>query len=203
MGKFDSRPDLARSKYIIIASVAAIAMVLGAMSVGAVYKKNNPDGNYPILSQVYPLPVNDTNNASSSETKHSNGPQQIAPSFASQQTIPLASHQDWVKKALSTDPINIQVRVGLSQPIVQVNALGLNVGVPAAGDVLQGVGTVLDEVTGSGGASTTTPDIGGSSQTTDSGSTSTQPATPPSSTTPPSDEQASNLISNNESNLVP
>lgn len=206
MGKFNSSPDLARSKYIIVASVAAIAMVLGAMSVGAIYKRQVPAGANPILSQVYPLPVSDGGNTSSG-AKNNSGPVQITPTFTSQQTIPLAAHQDWGKKALLTDPVNIQVRVGLTQPIVQVNALGINVSVPAATDVLQGVGSVLDGGTGSNTSAATPTDTSGTSQTTGSGSGSGQtPVTPPTDNTPSNDEQASNVSSTSSSselNLLP
>jgi hypothetical protein len=202
MGKLNSGHDLARSKYIIVASVAAVAMVLGAMSVGAIYKKGVASGNNPILSQVYPLPVSGGDN-SSSGPKKSSDPQQITPTFARQQTIPLATHQDWGKKALLTDPVNIQVRVGLTQPIVQVNALGLNVGVPAVTDVLQGVGGVLDGVTGSNTTTATQTETTDTTPT-DSGSGPEQtPATPPTNNAPSADEQASNLTSNSELNLVP
>jgi hypothetical protein len=193
MGKFETDQDLARSKYIIIASVAAIAMVLGAMSVGAMYRKNPAGGKNPILSQIYPIPVNDTDDGSSSGKKST--PERITPSFSKEQSIPLDAHPDWGKKALLTDPINLQVRVGLTQTGVQVNALGLTVGLPA-NDVLQGVSGILDEV-GNGPVVPTPNENSGA----DSNTGSNADQTPPVNTdqqTPPNNEQASTLSASNE-----
>jgi hypothetical protein len=187
MGKFETGQDLARSKYIIIASVAAIGMVLGAMSVGAMYRKQTAGGKNPILSQLYPIPANDTGDGSSSGKKST--PQKITPSFSKEQSIPLAAHQDWGKKALLTDPVNLQVRVGLTQTGIQVNTLGLTVGLPPVNDVLQGVSGALDGL--SGGASTTPNDSDNSGTSGNTGSSSDQ--TTPTDTgeqTPPNNEQA-------------
>lgn len=201
MGKFDTDQDLARSKYIIIASVAAVAMVLGAMSVGALYRKNPAGGHAnPVLSQIYPIPASDNDDDSSSNKKTSGKPEQITPSFTKEQTIPLATHQDWGKKALLTDPVNLQVRVGLTQAGVQANALGLNVGLPPVKDVLQDVTGIIDDV-GSGATTSTPSDTGNTGNQNGTGGDQTPSAT--TEQTPPKDEQASTLGANSELIVTP
>jgi hypothetical protein len=146
MGRLDSGRDLTRSKYIIVASTAAVAMVLGAMSVGAKLRPDSPatPGGSETLSQIYPIPVkNAGDNAVLTPSNISKSAK-----LTQQQTIPLAKHTDWSKQVLRTDPVNLQVRVGLTKVAVQVNTLGATVDIPeVVNDTANTAAGVVDAIT--------------------------------------------------------
>ncbi|HEU4913806.1 MAG TPA: hypothetical protein VFT16_00160 [Candidatus Saccharimonadales bacterium] len=147
MGKFESGHDLARSKYLIVGSVAAIAMVLGAMSVGARFRQDSYRAARPVLGQIYPIPANRDDNGSRSAPDVITKPS----GFTNRQTIPLVPTQDWSKKILQTDPVNIQVRVGLTKAAtIQINTtLGANVSVPTVvNDPVSTVADIDEDTTG-------------------------------------------------------
>jgi len=141
-----ARASLTRSKYIIVACCAAIAMILGAMSVGASRSGASPDEETPVM-----LNENTSYNGIGSSGTSSNAPTSDN-SLAGLQLLPANTSKPYTAPASKNTPKSAKLNV-----LLGANPIRLNIAAEGTGKGLQ-----IDlDVTGvdTGPVQVTVPDI--------------------------------------------